>query len=418
MLQLATLRHDSVTFYRRDPPMNAAGVPSAGRQVQVRRLEASVTRSDLFNETVWRELFRRSTDRSSAPLRLAPDRCYAYHDGGVLHGAFCTPPAPSAASSDLRGLFGSCMAVTVPPFHRLRAFEWAWEQLQPHVALLLGDLVYTDIEQTWLSTWRVPGNLVWRRTWQVPALERLLRIVPALLMHDDHEIRNGWDGTVGGNEEALADLDAWTRGRRPRHWRWGQDVSFFVVDTRSYRTTGSLLGEEQWRDLRDWLRNDNATWHVLASPSLFARSLGKSPVMDDGDGGWGDFPTDQERLLELAPCNTVVLSGDVHWALAVEHLRSRGDKSGGRGGHCPVWEFGASPFQAIPFPAPQLDMAGRHDANERVHFLRGSAFFHGSFSFNGPDKSLGFALHSTSVLTDATSTLYSKTLTPVTVVYS
>ena len=83
-----------------------------------------------------------------------------------------------------------------------------------------------------------------------------------------------------------------------------------------------------------------------------------------------------------------------------------------------MWEFGASPFQAIPFPAPQMDMGDRHDVNERVHFLRGSAFFHGSFSYNGTDKSLGFALHSTSVLTDATSTLYSKTLTPVTGVYS
>ena len=46
------------------------------------------------------------------------------------------------------------------------------------------------------------------------------------------------------------------------------------------------------------------------------------PLFDDGDLGWGSFPADRTRLLDMAAnsiSNTVLLSGDVHWALAVEH---------------------------------------------------------------------------------------------------
>ena len=113
MLQIATLRHDSITFFRRD-------VQKAAAQVQVRRLAADVRHNDLFDERVWREQFQRSTDRSTIPSRLTPNRCYAYHSGsGALYGAFCTPPEPTAASSHFRGLFGSCMAVTLPPRSKL-----------------------------------------------------------------------------------------------------------------------------------------------------------------------------------------------------------------------------------------------------------------------------------------------------------
>ena len=144
--------------------------------------------------------------------------------------------------------------------------------------------------------------------------------------------------------------------------------------------------------LEAWLASPSL-WHILVSPTLFARS------MKDADG-WGPFIEDRRRFLSLAPNNTVIFSGDVHWALAVEHTRGgwqqweKEEGSGGGGGGCisggrtSVWEFGASPFQGLPFPLPTIDPDSDPDesSRERVHFMQGLAYFHGDFEYDSADR--------------------------------
>ena len=380
---------------------------------------------------------------------LQPQQCYAYMYLN-LYGGFCTPPLPTTTTPSFRALFGSCMAVNpIPPFHRLYAFEWAYQVLQPQVAFLLGDLVYTDVEETWLGWLRVPPSLAWKRTWQVESLETLLRVTPAILMHDDHEIENGWDGsiTLPRHRSALEEMKKWTDERRRVIWNYGKDVSVFIVDTRSFRHTHSILGTEQWKLLRQWFEQDeqdergdqgergeeeSPLWKIVASPSLIANSLGTSFPFDDGDGGWNLFPKDRELLLDLAAkskANVVFLSGDVHWALAVEHRMVRKNQGAGRSSSSSsssshsnlksVWEFGASPFQALPFPAPSLvvkddddDEKEEEEKEEVVHFLLGGGFYHGSFEYEERDRSLTVRLHSNSLLTGVTKQVFEKRLSP------
>ena len=417
MLQIAALYPHNVTFFTNLP------TSTSGQSIQIRPWpDANIhnirSNTDLFDETAWRTAFQHSTTTVPA-TSLQPQHCYTYQyhtKQHTLHGAFCTPPAPSSPTPSFRAMFGSCLAVNpIPPFHRLRAFEWAWSTLRPQVVFLLGDLVYTDVEETWLWFLRVPAKLAWYRTWQVPSLEKLLRLVPAVLMHDDHEIENGWDGSVlARHAAALKEMAFWTHGRKRQVWNYGKDVTVFVVDTRSFRHTGSILGDKQWGALEAWFNaTSSATWRIVASPSLVASSLGTS-LLDDGDGGWNLFPKDRDKLLALAGASTaagttVFLSGDVHWGLAVEH-RLAGNRS--------VWEFGASPFQALPFPTPSattrregvVGMGREEEEEEVVHFLAGSGYYFGSFRYDERDASLTVCIQTTSMLTGETKEVYAKQL--------
>jgi hypothetical protein len=148
-LQLATLRHDAVTFFTR----NVDG------RVRV-RLAPSV---DLFNESSFEGAWHRALEDTDT---VRPSHCYTYRGGETaLYGAFCTPPPPDQPTPSFRAFFGSCIAVSIPPLHRIRALEWAYQELRPSLVLLLGDLVYTDVNEVLLPGWRVPASLAWRRTW-------------------------------------------------------------------------------------------------------------------------------------------------------------------------------------------------------------------------------------------------------------
>jgi hypothetical protein len=413
MLQIARLHATNVSFFTRNVNVQ--------NDVEL-RCTPSI---DVFDPPSYPGAFLRAVAGPISASALSPQTCYTYrlrHAQDYYYGAFCTPPLTTSSSPSFTGMFGSCLAVNAfPPFHRVHAVEWAWEALRPHVAFVFGDLVYLDIEETWLWWLRVPARVAWARTWQMPSLERLFRAVPAVLMHDDHEVENGWtstrplQGSPARHVAALSELDIWTRDRRQQVWQYGKDVSVFIADTRSFRTITtstvdnsnragaddvnhtSILGAAQWQQLEAWLASPSL-WHILVSPTLFARS------MKDADG-WGPFIEDRRRFLSLAPNNTVIFSGDVHWALAVEH---------NRGGRTSVWEFGASPFQGLPFPLPTIDPDSDPDesSRERVHFMQGLAYFHGDFEYDSADQSLAVRLRTTSPLTGSTALIYEKRLSP------
>jgi phosphodiesterase/alkaline phosphatase D-like protein len=311
MLQIATLYHNNVTFFTNLPnKIEMYSIDDLGM------LEFS-----LYNDTSFPKLFhelKKKKRKAIVATSLTSQTCYVYN-AEHLYGAFCTPPAPASSTPSFNVMFGSCLAVNpIPPFQRLRSFEWAYNTLKPTAVFVLGDLVYTDVEEKWLGFLRVPPRLAWYRTWQVPSLERLFRIVPAIIMHDDHEIENGWNGEILNikHERAMNEMMFWTNKRRRQTWNYGQDVSTFILDTRTYRHTGSILGQEQWSTLKNWLNHGEniqpPKWRIIASPSLVADSLGNS-LLDDGDGGWNMFPNDKMKLLALinniSESNIIIISG-------------------------------------------------------------------------------------------------------------
>jgi PhoD-like phosphatase len=81
-----------------------------------------------------------------------------------------------------------------------------------------------------------------------------------------------------------------------------------------------MLGEEQWTWLSKELETSKAQVHILISS---IQVLSTNPAME----GWGHFPLERERLLQLLnskrPSGLVLLSGDVHHAEILDPAPNR-----------------------------------------------------------------------------------------------
>jgi hypothetical protein len=116
------------------------------------------------------------------------------------------------------------------------------------------------------------------------------------------------------------------------------------LDTRGFRSrthapdtpSKSILGLRQKKALAHWLLANRATpLKFIASPVTFSTLEGPA-----GDG-WARFTHERAWLFDFLAreriCGVVLLSGDTHAAFAVRHQPG-------------LYEFSASPFQAIPMP--------------------------------------------------------------------
>lgn len=121
-------------LWRDVPPPNLPSTPVAAQETV---LEAAKYFSNVFvfrglsPSTCYTYRLRNST-RTSYPKERdhdvdapAPSAAQA-----LAQGVFCTPPAADQPSGDVRILFGSCMGVSIPPFHRLGAFKFARTKLR------------------------------------------------------------------------------------------------------------------------------------------------------------------------------------------------------------------------------------------------------------------------------------------------
>jgi alkaline phosphatase D len=185
---------------------------------------------------------------------------------------------------------------------------------------------------------------------------------------DDHEVSNNWAADVdrfAGPEAFLfrraGAFQAWyehmpvrrrSLPRGPdvlayRHLPFGTLADVAVLDTRQYRSkqpcgdgikpgcaeadepTRTMLGEAQERWLADLLRSSSGTWQVLAQQVLFSAFDWRSyPWSRTGEAragnmdAWDGAHAGRERVLgvlrQRSSSNPVVLTGDVHRAIALE----------------------------------------------------------------------------------------------------
>ena len=189
---------------------------------------------------------------------------------------------------------------------------------------------------------------------------------------DDHEFADGaWRG---GADEHKPERDGPWEVRRAaafqarREWLPGRPdpgqldrvyravaigklCDLFLIDTRSRRDqpvsgremnepARSQLGSEQREWLFEGLERSSATWTILANSSVLGRTWapGISEELRPGlralkligaDGGpdpdqWDGYPHEREQLLDrLEGRNAVVVSGDIHVAMAMQLARDR-----------------------------------------------------------------------------------------------
>jgi alkaline phosphatase D len=297
---------------------------------------------------------------------LEPDRWYFYRftlrDGASPVGRLRTAPA-AGAPTPLDFAFASCQ-------HWEQGFYTAFEHMARErldLVVFLGDYIYEGVSSTPpVRTHHLREVLTlddyrsrYAQYKSDPALQAAHALCPWIVTWDDHEVDNNYAGLAGENvfesEEQMrlrraAGYQAWwehqpVRVPHARSWadldihrslEWGGLASFWIPDTRQYRSdqacgdgtrqvpcgdwadpSRTMLGDAQERWLLDGMAGSGARWQVLAQQVMLA------PF--DGDPGpdafvsmdpWSGYPVARDRLLagirERAPGRTIVVTGDIH----------------------------------------------------------------------------------------------------------
>jgi alkaline phosphatase D len=363
-------------------PLKGGGMGSAPVDV-----EWLVARDDAMKDVV-----RSGTSSALAELAhsvhvdvggLEPDRVYWYRfrAAGAESpiGRTRTAPANGAAPSALRFAFGSCQNYT-QGYYTAHA-NLAREDL--HAVLFLGDYVYEGTAR---------GDIVRgydKRGWSFSLADYRDRYAqyktdrdlqashaafPWIVTWDDHEVENNYAGGIDrddpSNKAALARRAAGyqafyehmpVRAPRPqgpelklhRSIAYGGLATFFVLDTRQYRspevalcreqeqtTSGycpasldpkrTMLGAEQRGWLLKGLGDSSSTWNIVAQSVRFAQqdsSPDGGKHVFDGVDNWMGYVADRQMILDqfARTKNPVVLSGDSHVNFVYELKRDFGD---------------------------------------------------------------------------------------------
>ncbi|KAL5529401.1 hypothetical protein ACEPAG_5386 [Sanghuangporus baumii] len=177
---------------------------------------------------------------------------------------------------------------------------------------------------------------LYRRTYASPSFRKIYEILPIPNIYDDHEVINNF---VGKDDDSTrpypnassafylyngqANYCSRYEGHYYYDFRYG-DAVFFVLDTRRYRSDASdegyptILGNQQLRDLMDWLGevNQTSTFKFIVSSAPFT-TLWQHDAQTDS---WAAFRHERSIILDLLHTvpNVFILTGDRHEFAAIE----------------------------------------------------------------------------------------------------
>ena len=292
---------------------------------------------------------------------LDPDRWYWYRFVAGEHvspvGRTRTLPALDSPPKRLRFALASCQNWEdgyFNPYHHLAREELSF-------VLFVGDYIYARGQGGVRS--HAPAQLgsleSYRNHYALyksdPALQAAHAAFPWIVTWDDHEFRNNYasfvaDPAAPANRRRLRERAAAYRAfyenipmratppegpdfKIYRDFRFGDLASFFVLDTRQYRTpnpcgsglghpcserfdsSGSVLGADQEAWLHAGLASSRALWTVLVQQvPMISTEMAGLVNFDQWDG----YPMQRAEILAALAGETVrnpvVLSGDIHGA--------------------------------------------------------------------------------------------------------
>ncbi|PVH74694.1 PhoD-like phosphatase [Cadophora sp. DSE1049] len=308
---------------------------------------------------------------------LQANTTYTYHTNASHTGTFRTPPSHPKKWSMISS---SCMSPFFPynPFSHalhLPGLEHLSTYLssspsspsssspkpKPQLMLFLGDFIYIDLPIRFGST---PShyNTAYRKIYASPtwAHSPELKSLSWIHAYDDHEITNDWAGNGNAGEMALyaSAMTPWNAyqaaGNPPplqpngTYYTFSRgDVSFFVLDTRRFRSPEHLsdgpektmLGHQQLNDVLTWLATEKKL-KVLVSSVPFTRNW-RGPESRDS---WAGYLFERQKMLEAMwrTEGVVVVSGDRH-----EHATTHFPSPDGQSN---VIEFSTSPLSQFYQP--------------------------------------------------------------------
>lgn len=318
-------------------PLNGGGMPASSFDVRW-----EVAEDDAFGRLTASGTARaqpagaHSVHVKVAGLRPSSVYFYRFRVDGHTSRVGRTKTAPAAGSTaPVRIAVASCQRYEHGYFTALK--HLAAEQ--PDVVLHLGDYIY----EYGKPAAPAPGRYVrplkdstaacttlnaYRERYALyrldPDLQAAHAAAPWLTIPDDHEVVNNYQGKTGDVKRRRAAYQANYEhlpyrvkpgGDAMQFYRWrpfGKVADLLLADVRQYRTPGDMLGPAQTAWLLDRLATSAARWTVLAQPLFFAP---RNPPSADA---WDAFPASRAKILQAAPDDLVVLSGDVHNAWAGE----------------------------------------------------------------------------------------------------
>lgn len=287
---------------------------------------------------------------------LVSDTAYTFRvvdsDGLTHHGRFRTLPL---ADGVLTLAFGADIHPDSKPyvaFDRIR-------EASPHAYIGLGDQVYADIGPNGVTAANAASYAaLYRATWDDPALRACWASLPAVLVWDDHEIWNDYDGSANTDRfpAALASYADYQRSRQSDASAWTVldcgPASVFMLDTRSFRDANeapdgphkTMLGSAQFDALTSFITTSAARVRIIASPTPFTQ------YVTTGRDGWAQgFPSERDRLFQLIadhdPATVVLVTGDQHWPGVFKHTLPNAQH---------VYELLATPVAAFFRPPPTV----------------------------------------------------------------
>ncbi|KAF7368921.1 Alkaline phosphatase family protein [Mycena venus] len=353
----------------------------------------------------------------TATIKLAgliPGMRYFYNISGTHTGSFVT------SAKNLKK-FSIISTSCQKPFYPYSPFSHALaipglshlarhvESEPPEFILFLGDFIYSDLPVQLDSLTTKFYRQLYRQIYASPSWTRTLRDLPWIHIFDDHEFINDYHpGIVNGEalySSAMDPFEHYQRAANPprsdndvrktyTQFQRG-DASFFVLDTRTYRSTPpakasgekgrrTMLGAEQLAELLQWIKTEKG-WKVLVSGVPMTRNW--SEGSDEMDS-WAGYLDEREVILQALwrVGGGIIISGDRH-----EHATVKFRPPPGYPESHTVIEFSTSPLSF--FYQPFLREYVSHD--ETIFNLpQGSSKF-GQFSFDSSDKEswvIGFEL--------------------------
>ena len=295
---------------------------------------------------------------------LEPDRWYWYrfHAGDAVSaiGRTRTLPRAGAGVDRLRFAFCSCQHFETGLFTAYR--HLAAEDLD--LVFHLGDYIYEGPPAPRVRAHLGPELMTledYRRRYAQykadPDLQAAHAAVPWIVTTDDHEVDNNYAGAIS-EQNTPADVFLIRRAaayrayyehmplRRAsmpqgpwlplyRRFSYGTLASFFVLDTRQYRTDqpcggaiaemcdgardadATLLGADQAQWLIEALDRSSSRWNVVPQQVMMAGvDQSPGPAVRRSMDQWPGYEAERDRLLSFfgtrRPANPVVLTGDIH----------------------------------------------------------------------------------------------------------
>ncbi|KAI0157257.1 PhoD-like phosphatase [Xylariaceae sp. FL1272] len=348
------------------------------------------------------------------PLLNSNQRVYQWTTSNNHSGEFVSAPKPGATPELFDGKFTflstSCIIPRLPynPFDHPLSFPGmkhlakVLPDLGAQFMLFLGDFIYIDVPRQFgqsVEHYRQKYRQVYASPdW--PAIGQNLSWIHVL---DDHEIRNDWDTQKTGVYETAVDpwhhyqtavnppeaMRADRAGLLPRsgasYFAFTQGpASFFMLDTRSYRSKNSepfesenktMLGDTQLADFIAWLHRPEpkgVKWKVVASSVPFTKNW-RVNTRDT----WGGFLVERRKVLEAMwdasakGVGVVVLSGDRHEFGATAFPPP---KHGKWSENATVHEFSASPLNQFFSPIGTYTQTDDEDV-KLAYINRGNSKF-------------------------------------------